>query len=323
LRLHIRVSPITKNVPSGCELQSGNYFLWSLRHEKNTNSSIGYNNHLAVQSCWVGEPVTQNLDEFTLLTLKEAEPLLQIISRLGHIVLVKPSPYLRLPWPHMCWLSDPNVDAVNSEMWKFNGNAFWYLLSDMPRTCLDAEVRTDMLSEPVQPAIADVLLAKARADLPNLADFLEAALDLRNKPSLGYELSKRVLELPLVEDRIGSGRPVVITADPNKYAAGKALPTSDLDRTIHFWITEEDYDSLYATLEKEGLSSDYPLLRRIVTASYQNVAIQPNEIKNLNLECQHLRSELGQSSLANALLNIESVGRSAMNYNLGICVPGG
>ena len=268
--------------------------------------------------------MTQNLDEFTLLTLTEAESLLQIISRLGHIVLVKPSPYLRIAWPHMCWLSDPKVDAVNSEMWKFNGNAFWYLLSDMPRTCLVAEVRTDtMLSEPVQPAIADVLLAKARADLPNLADFLEAALDLRNKPSLGYELSKHELELPLVEDRIGSGRPVVITAEPDKYAVGTGLPTSHFDRTMHFWITEEDYDSLYAILEKESLSSDYPLLGRIVAGSYQNVAIQPNEIKKLNLECQHLRSELCQSSLANALLNIESVGRSATNYNLGICVPGG
>ena len=268
--------------------------------------------------------MTQNLDEFTLLTLKEAEPLLQIISRLGHLVLVKPSPYLRLPWPHMCWLSSSNVDTVNSVMWKFNGNATWVLLSDMPRTCLVAEVHTDVvLPDLVRPAVAERVLAEARADLPNLADFLEDALDLRNKPSLGYELSKRELELPLVEDRIGSGRPVVITAEPDKYAVGTGLPTSDLDRTIHFWITEEDCDSLYATLEKGGLSSDYPLLWRIVTGSYQNVAIQPNEIKKLNLECQHLRAELGQSSLANALLNIESVGRSAMNYNLGICVPGG
>jgi hypothetical protein len=113
-------------------------------------------------------------------------------------------------------------------MWKFNGNAFWYLLSDMPRTCLVAEVRTDTtLSEPLQPAIAGLLLAKAHADLPNLADFLEDTVDLRNKPSLGYELSNRELELPLVEDRIGSGRPVVIAAEPDKYAAGRALPTSD------------------------------------------------------------------------------------------------
>jgi hypothetical protein len=265
-------------------------------------------------------------------TLEEAEPVLQAISKLQHVVVAKPSPYLLVGWPHICWLTRVEFGVINSVSWKFKGNARWYLLSDMPRTCLVAEIGEDRF--PVAGAeqripLAESLRELATSDLPRFAEFLEEALQLKHKSSLGYELSNQELELPLVEDHVGSGRPVAIVADPVRYALNEGLPTSQWDRTIHFWITEEEYDQLYAILEKHRQfleSSDfgeYPLLWRIVTESYGNVAIQANEVEELSSECQRLSKKLGLPLVSGALLKIESICRSAQNYKLGICITGG
>jgi hypothetical protein len=273
------------------------------------------------------EPMEQSINDHTALTVQEAEPLLQIISRLGHVVVVKSSPNLLITWPHICWITDPKIDAVNSALWKFKGKSFWYVLSDMPRTCLVAEVSETVASETTpQPQMAERLRTIAVAEIPNLSEFLADTLSLTHKQSLGYEVSNRDLELPLVKDRVGSGRPVAIVGDPEKYARQEGIPTSDLDRTIHFWITESDYDQLFAVLEEGDASSSrkqrYPLLWRIVSGSYQSVAIRPGEIQQLITECQRLKFEVSHG-LSDALSNIQSVGGSASNYKLGICIPGG
>lgn len=267
-------------------------------------------------------------------SLEEAKPFLQTISKLHDVVVVNPSPYLKIGWPRICWLTDANFGVINTVSWKFRGQARWYLLSDMPRTCLVAEaLQTGLPEDAADPSswrrAADRIRQIASGDLPRFASFLEDQLDLKDKPSLGYRALEHELELPLMEDRAGSGRPVALVSDPKKYAAKEGLPTSLLDRTIHYWITEKEYDLLYDILnEEQGRGSkpkslEYPLLWRIASGSFENVVLYPSEVRSLAGECQRLSSATHNSQVTAALLKMQSVSQSAENYQLGICVPGG
>ena len=68
--------------------------------------------------------------------LAEAEPLIQTISKLSHVTVVKASPYFEISSPHICWLSDPKLHSLNAILWRFEGETQWWLVADAPRTCL-------------------------------------------------------------------------------------------------------------------------------------------------------------------------------------------
>ena len=254
-------------------------------------------------------------------TLAEAEGLLEIIGRIQPIVVVPASPYLKIPWPHICWLTTPDdkLGALNSVAWKFEGNARWYLIADLPRTCLVAEALE-------QNATTDSM-GLALSDLPKLAQFLEVRLGLSGKKSLGHTFLADPLELPLIYDRLGSGRPVIVVADPEKYRHRQGIPTSELDRTIHFWITDEEYDALYSTLEAlhrpetASAGEQYHLLWEIASNYYGDVSISSDQVNSVISECKQLGQQ--QPLLNAALEKIALVSQSANNYNLAIYIPGG
>jgi hypothetical protein len=270
------------------------------------------------------EAVMEDRPTVKPFTQDEAKPLLETLSKLHSLVLVEPSRYFPIPagWPHICWLATPELGVLNTLVPLFRGSNRWVLISDMPRECLVAKMPEGAPdpSEPTWPRFVESFQASAVAELPAFAGFIEKSLNLSDKRSLGIALSNDDLELPLIEDRLGPGRFSVVTADPDKYATNPGMPTSPFDRTLHFWITEDEYDDLYAEIEK---SSDANLLRRIAEGSYQNVVIEPEEVGDLASECTRLEGRTSNARLVGALRRIRSVCTSAKNYKLGICIPGG
>lgn len=267
------------------------------------------------------------------LTVDEAKPILEVLSKLQSVQLVDPSPYVRMAegWPYICWLAKPEFGAVNSVSWRFKGKMRWFLVSDLPRICLMPEVPADAPDPeaPEWPEFAHSFRAAAVQELPIFGRFLEEALGLKHKQSLGYFWSKMDLELPLVEDRDGPGRPVALVADPDQYSGHEGVPTSNFDRALHYWITDEEYQFLYN--EIAGIASDrdaplqdqYALLRRVAEGSYTSVVIKPEEVPDLAAECTKMETATSNTKLHDALQRILSVCRSAMNHRLGICIPGG
>lgn len=87
-------------------------------------------------------------------------------------------------------------------------------------------------------------------DMSTLAAFIEEQLELKDKPSLGVEVSTANLEFQLVEDVAATSNEtvnVLLAAEPEAFL-NKRTRTSEYDRVLHSWITDEEYGQLYDAL---------------------------------------------------------------------------
>jgi hypothetical protein len=176
----------------------------------------------------------------------------------------------------------------------------------------------------------DEFRSRMVAEIPKLAAFLDSALRLEDKVPLGFEVSHQDLELPLLEDRSGPGDGVLLVADPVKYVS-TGLSTSPYDRTLHFWITDEEALRLSSEISQpwgkdqvpnDRESNHWPLLSKVAAAKYGGLVVLPGQVSSLESEAADLKSKTKSTSLREALERISSVCRSAQNYRLGLYVYG-
>jgi hypothetical protein len=283
-------------------------------------------------------------------TSAEAEPLLKTISKIHRVMLVPESPYANgfSSYPRICFLDNGPFGLLNPAMLKFPGKASWMILSDLPRCYLAATVarkksragsfytsipdQSDFTvvntPEPEQekplPSSSEELRQWAIEDMPTLAAFIEEQLELKDKPSLGVEVSTANLELPLVEDAAATGNEtvnVLLAADPEAFLT-KRTPTSEYDRLLHSWITDEEYGRLYDALHDTPHWQNLPMLARIAEQGiYGVLTIQRQDVAQLANECA-LAARDATLKLTATLNKILRVSRSAMAYRLGLVIEG-
>ena len=286
----------------------------------------------------------------------EVRPVLEVVSRLGHVVVVPDTPYFHGPSLRICWVDSPSFSVLDAVLWKYPGLGRWYFMQDLPSRCLAVEPNP-LKNEPFVVGETDSSQPKARLngftadeshglrvptaipsivtpemfrtmivrEMPKLGKFIEERLNLEGNPSLGIEFSNSDLRLPFVEDQDGPGAGVVLAADPLQYSRTK-LSTSANDRTLHFWITDEECDDLWTEMSQNGGNNEiedvWPLLSKVVTARYGGLVIAPNDVDALASETARLRSRITRVSLVGALDRILSACRSAKNYHLGFYIYG-
>jgi hypothetical protein len=222
------------------------------------------------------------------------------------------------------------------------------LLSDLPRCYLAATVvrkmpaarhfytpipeesqttianAPDAERETVLPSSLDQLWQWAIEDMPLLAAYIEQKLDLRDKPSLGVVVSTVDLELPFIEDAEATGNERVtalLTADPERFLIERA-PTSEYDRVLHSWITDEEYGRAYDALHDTPHWQRFPVLARVVEQGiYGVLGISHSEVAELKNECE-VAARDSNLGLTDTLTKILRVCRSAMAYQLGLVIEG-
>jgi hypothetical protein len=282
-------------------------------------------------------------------TVAEAEPLLKVISKIHRVTVVQESPYAGgfSEYPRICFLEDGPFGKLNLELVWFKGKTAWMVLSDLPRCYLAATVAWEIPTaghfytpipdesqttinapeaepETVLPSSLDQLRQWAIEDMPVLAAYIEQKLDLRDKPSLGVVVSTVDLELPLIEDAEATGNERVtalLTADPERFLIER-VPTSEYDRVLHSWITDEEYSRAYDALHDTPHWDRSPVLARVVEQGiYGVLGIPQAEVAVLKNECEVAArdSNLGLTDTLNKILR---VCRSAMAYQLGLVIEG-
>ncbi len=286
----------------------------------------------------------------------QAAPLLHVISKLHRVVIVDDGPYLRIDFPHICWIDAEPFRQLNNALLRYPGPFRWAVFLNLPRRCLLVEPnvsrgespffksessaetseleitefadRLEALGVPVpwrnSPFVDPAeYRAQVVAEIPRVAAFIDKALQLEEKPSLGVEVSHESLELPLIEDHDGPGRGVVLVTDVRKYAREKTA-TSQYDRAVHYWITEEEELALTKEIMTRGedYKTKWPLLWQVGGARYGGLAIPREDVARLALESERLGSETDKTEIRHVLRRIQSVCRSAENYHLGIFIPG-
>ena len=278
-------------------------------------------------------------------TTAEAEPLLKTISKIHRATLVTESPYAGFSgYPRICLRDDGPFGSLNPVMLWFKGKTSWMVVGDLPRCYVLANLAWDAgrfysplsekseRAEPIDqdppreiavPSSLEEFREWAIEDMPALATLIEQRLDLRDKPSLGVEFSAASLEHPLIEDAAATGNQrvnVSLVADPGAYLENRR-PTSEYDRLLHAWLTDEEYGHLYDALHDTPQWRNLPILARLVEEGiYSALAIESVEVARLIDESEV--AVLEYPHLKGAFDTIHRVCRSAMAYKLGLVIEG-
>jgi hypothetical protein len=297
-------------------------------------------------------------------SMEEAAPVLLAFSKLGQVTMVNANRFSRKYWPYVCWVDAPEFHTgkqLSRILFLYPGKGFWRLILDQPRLCLivqpnslrgespfvigeeeraqlqplvEAEVkRLDESGVPVPwratPYVSrDEFRAEKVSEMHELGSYLEQALGVQDKTSLGVEFSNESLELPLMEDRAGPGGGIILAADPTKFSLTN-ISTSAFDRAVHFWITEKETEELYSEMsEVEKLSGrhegqdGWPLLSSVLGSEYGGLVVSPHEVIQLASELADFTTLSKSGSVRDALERLQSICRSAQNYHLGLYAPG-
>jgi hypothetical protein len=196
--------------------------------------------------------------------------------------------------------------------------------SPVPEQSQPAElVDQDPLREIAVPSSMEEFREWAIEDMPALATLIEQRLDLKDKPSLRVEFSTTSLEHPLIEDSAATGNQtvnVLLAADPEGYLENRR-PTSEYDRLLHSWITDEEYGQLYDALHDTPEWRNLPTLARLAEEGiYGVITIDNVEVARLIAECEV--AVLEYSHLKGTFEKIHRVCQSAMAYKLGLVIEG-
>jgi hypothetical protein len=286
------------------------------------------------------------------LDLSEAKPVLDVVSRLHPITVVDGGPYMSFEFPHICWIESPAFRKIVPVLASYPGPFQWGTFVSLPRRCLVVQPNVSRGESPFikgtsgenatpqqmselenhlrrfgvpvdwsnSPQIdANEYKSRVVQAMPKMATYLEEQLGLKDRPSLGITTSNDILELPLIHDQRGPGRGVVLAADPIKYSRER-ISTSRYDRAIHYWITDEEADELWAAIRTNP--TNWPILSRVAGATDGGAIMSSDEVPKLNSEVDKLAELPIQPGLRDALKRISSVCESAKSYHLGIYVPG-
>jgi hypothetical protein len=290
-------------------------------------------------------------------TIEEAVPLLRVLSKLAPIRVVNASRFFRTRWPYVCWVDAPAFHfgtELIPKLDRYPGKGMWILFSAPPRSCItvwpnsargespfvvperererfhqQVQSLTKRLTHTGVPVLwqrspfvdPEEFRAEKVSEMPKLGAYLEEELGLRDKPSLGVEFSSESFELPLIEDRAGPGGGVTLVADPVTYSE-TGLSTSPFDRHIHFWITPEENRALYSEISTlGGRDHPWPLLSRVVQSKY-GLALLPKDIPLLAAEIVGFGAKSRDRTVHDALEKLQSICRSACNYDLGLFIGG-
>jgi hypothetical protein len=269
--------------------------------------------------------------------------LLNVLSRLGPVTVVKDSPFSIINWPHFCWVSTKELSHLTPALLaRYPGKGSWTVVSDHPRVCLvvqpsfrrgESYAEFDELAKRIGTDKGDLrsnsspdmknepsFRTEMIREIPNLASFIEGELNLESKPSLGVHFSTESFELPFMEDHAGQGGSIILALDPAEFVRTR-LSTSPFDRAIHFWLTEEEERELYLETSTSG-SPSMPLLMQVAQSGFGGLILPPGQMAQLATESAALKLKTSNYRVHAALDKLLSICRSAEYYHLGIYIPG-
>lgn len=311
----------------------------------------------------LGVPVCAQIPrQIRPFTVDEARPLLQVLSKLGHVKVVDGSPHLKLGWPYICWLDDGS-HSYPLPLQKYPGRGLWLLTSDLPRICLmvqpdlrkgespfvissaelekagkkkvAAEVakmadRMNAMNTPTpwrdNPYVdPDEFRADVVAEIPKLAAYLDGQEPFKEKASLGVEVSHENLDLPGMEDRDGDSEECMLVSDLKRFSSANGM-RGPYDRALHFWVNSADESKLYGALVR--ISGSDEIAERDwpmlyrVAQSQYGAEFTQEEVELLQNELGRFRKGHADIGLNDAMDILASICKSAKAYNLAIYVPG-
>lgn len=254
------------------------------------------------------------------LTTNDLRPLLDVISRLA---TVKLSGQQALSGSFgICFADNEAFKPLISALGKYKGNASWLLVSRPPAVCLIAapeETQVHGRQIAIELQLRDLIL---QGVLP-LSSFLEEQLGVVGAPSKGIQAEKESPAHSAVGD--GPGGPTLLVSDPDRYIASGFRSTSNRDRTIDFWMSEQELDTLYSVLHPAQSVTmgvgDLPILKRASESTHENFIVLPKDVAKLRHECETLAG--GSPDLRAALQRVIRICDLAETDHLGILVIGG
>jgi hypothetical protein len=267
--------------------------------------------------CGTAQIMTGNEAQHAL-TLDEVQPVLDVISRLGPLRLVS-EPEFMAGSLKICFADDNAFRDLTAALGRFQGNASWLLIAHVPLVCLVAIPEESNIRG--QPIDTTKFRRWILQDIAPLAAFLEAELSLRDQPSKGIQI---LPPSPAITGH-GPGGPTYLVSDPERFLANKLVPTSPYDRTIEYWLSEQELDQPYDVLHPSGgrevALEDADLLTRISEKTYENLIILADEVARLKRQCEGMSRT--PRSLSDAMQRIMTICDLAARDRLGIVVIGG
>lgn len=244
----------------------------------------------------------------------EVRSLLDVISRLAPVNAVMETTEAE-PSISVCFEDRKALRPFVAVLKRFRGNFQWIPLSRLPYVCLVPVAEQRGLEMP---------LAKARSlavqDLASLARFAERELQLEGVPSQGVAITPMARRT----GEVGPGGPALLVADPQQYLASGFVPTSVRDRTVEYWISDEEGDLMYDKLHGGHGTAlrvpELPLLARVCKSKYEDLIILPSEVTALKEEC--IRMTGTWADLRPALERMARICDIASGDQLGIVVLG-
>lgn len=244
--------------------------------------------------------------------LPEVHSLLDVISRLAPVnMAVDASEGEPIS---LCFEDRKELRAFTSLLRTFHGNFQWIPVSRLPYVCVvptwekgESEVGAPQIK---RLAVQDIAL---------LAKFVERELHLEGVPSRGVTITRVAKHV----QQVGPGGPALLVAEPRQYLSNGFVPTSSRDRTVEYWISDEEGNLMYDKLHPShgtASSGNAPLLDRLCESKYEDLVVLPSEVKTLREECQRMAHDW--PDLKTALDRVARICDMALRDGLGIVVLG-
>ncbi len=212
----------------------------------------------------------------------------------------------------LCFEDREELRAFTSLLRNFHGNFQWIPVSRLPYVCV---VPTWEKAESDVSALQIKRLAVQ--DIGLLAKFVERELQLEGVPSRGVNITSVAKHV----QQVGPGGPALLVADPRQYLSNGFVPTSSRDRTVEYWISDEEGDLMYDKLHAShgtASSGSAPLLERVCESKYEDLVVLPSEVSALREECQRMVHDW--PDLKSALDRVARICEMALRDGLGIVV---
>jgi hypothetical protein len=244
----------------------------------------------------------------------EVRSLLDVISRLAR-VHAKADRSLAGSDISVCFQDSQAFRPVIGVLKTYRGNFQWVALTRLPYVCFVPVLGEQNVVPPIHQ-----MRTLAIQDIVALTTLIEHRLNLSGLPGKGVvveNVSERAADH-------GPGGPALLVADPRTYLSNGLLPTSEMDREVDYWITDEEGDLMYDRLHpSEGAlarPTEMPMLKRVCNSKYEDLIVIPSEVAALKEEARSMAD--ASPDLTDAMARIGRVCDVALQGHLGIVVLG-